>query len=343
MSSSVSIAPLRAAVIGAGTMGRWHAAAVRRAGHRVSAIYDTNPLRGATLASAHRARLADSAREAMEHADVVHVCTPLSTHSQLAEAALERGRSVICEKPLVETTQEASGLHALATRRGAVLVPTHQFLLQPGVRRMVRRIPLLGTLLHLDFTACTTGAVGRDADGADAVARDILSHPLSLIERLMPGALTGLALSIVNSVHGELRLMGATGQTTVGILISCRGRPPVNQLRLIGERGTMTADLFHGFVVDDRTAPTRLGKLGRPFSHSLRTLGSAAANLTSRAARGESAYPGLRTLVAATYRAVQEHTPPPISASESVAVVTAWHDIVSRRWPALPMPHEVAQ
>ena len=53
-------------------------------------------------------RAAASAAELIASADVdvVHVCTPNLTHAELAAAALEAGKAVICEKPLATSTGE---------------------------------------------------------------------------------------------------------------------------------------------------------------------------------------------------------------------------------------------
>src|SRR5699024_11229063 len=39
--------------------------------------------------------------------DVVHVCTPNSTHADISVAALEADKHVMCEKPMAKTTEEA--------------------------------------------------------------------------------------------------------------------------------------------------------------------------------------------------------------------------------------------
>lgn len=314
---------LRAAVIGAGLMGRWHAAAVRHVGHPISAVYDADPLRAKRLANALGVPAVNSLDEAIEAADVVHVCSPLPTHAMIASRALAAGRSVVCEKPLAESPAEVRALHASAVGGGVLLVPTHQFLFQRGVQEALRALPTLGGLRHIDLIACTAGASGRDAAGTEAIAMDVLPHPLSLVERLLPGTLDQIRWSVAITPLGELRIAGTCGESSVGILISCSGRPPVNQLRIICTGGTVVADLFHGFATIDRGGTSRVGKITRPLTSACRTFTAASVNLARRGWRQESAYPGLRELIAATYRAAETGAEPPISAQESVAVADA--------------------
>lgn len=323
--------PLRAGIIGAGLMGRWHAAAVRRAGHTVSAIHDADTSRARALASACGATSAATIDALLTGVDVVHVCSPLATHVTLASRALASGCAVVCEKPLASRAAEVRGLYTLAATHARLLVPTHQFLFQRGVRDAIRQLPSLGPLLHIDLTACTAGASGRDAAGAEAVALDVLPHPMSLVERVAPGALDAMAWQVADTPPGELRIGGVSGALSIGVLISCGGRPPVNQLRLVAAGGTVMVDLFHGFCVVDRGRASRLGKVGRPFVSAARTVAAASSNLASRALRAEPAYPGLRELVAGTYEAVRTGGPAPIAAPEVIAVADACEFVQAAR------------
>lgn len=53
--------------------------------------------------------------------DVVHVCTPNSSHSEITVAALEAGKHVMCEKPMAKTAAEAREMLAAAKRTGKKL------------------------------------------------------------------------------------------------------------------------------------------------------------------------------------------------------------------------------
>lgn len=56
-----------------------------------------------------------------EKVDLVVVATPLSSHFELAKAALEQGKHVLVEKPFTETVQEAKFLFDLAREKGLVI------------------------------------------------------------------------------------------------------------------------------------------------------------------------------------------------------------------------------
>ena len=83
-------------------------------------------------------------RRLLDRDDVslVDICTPGDTHAEIAIAALEAGKHVLCEKPLANTVAEAEAMTAAATAAGA-----------RGVRSMVgftyRRVPAIGLARRL--------------------------------------------------------------------------------------------------------------------------------------------------------------------------------------------------
>ena len=79
---------------------------------------------------------------ARDDIDLVDVCTPGHTHAEIAIAALEAGKHVLCEKPLANTVEEAEAM-TRAAEKAAVA----------GVRSMVgftyRRVPAIGLARQL--------------------------------------------------------------------------------------------------------------------------------------------------------------------------------------------------
>src|SRR5205823_2671359 len=157
---------------------------------------------------------------------------------------------------------------------------------------------------------------------------EILPHPLSLLARLLGDQVAEIQWQLHHVRAGELRVSGSARGVSVSIVVSTLGRPTVNGLRLIGERGTAHVDLFHGYCVLEDGATSRLHKLGRPFMLSAATLQAATANLCARVARGERAYPGLRELIRRLYRAVRREAGPPLSQREILQVAAA-HELLS--------------
>ena len=313
----MSSTPLRVAIVGAGLMGRWHAAAAARAGGLVVAVVDADPGRAARLARRHRARVTDLPQLLAGRAvDAVHVCTPLDTHAAVVAAVIDAGLPALVEKPLARDPDETETLLRQAEARRVVLCPVHQFPFQSGARRLLATPSRLGTILHVDYVACSAGGLGRDAQTLAAIVADILPHPLSLLRRLLPRPLHALPWQTVRGGPGEFRASAQAGVTTIGLLVSMGGRPTRNTLRVLGTQATAHLDLFHGFATVEPGDVSRAGKIARPFRHASATLAGAAWNLIGRTARLEPAYPGLRELIREFYRALRYGGRPPIDGDE---------------------------
>lgn len=115
MSGAAAGGLLRSAVIGMGSVGPHHVDAVRRGGYaRVVAVAGSDEQRTAAKAAAlgvERWTTDAAALVADADIDVIHVCTPNATHVALASAALEAGKHVVVEKPVVT---DAAGARMLA-------------------------------------------------------------------------------------------------------------------------------------------------------------------------------------------------------------------------------------
>jgi len=307
-------------------MGRWHAHSAQRAGGRVTAIFDVDPASARALGARYPVATVLERWDPeviARAANVAHVCTPLDTHESLVAGLLNAGVSVLSEKPLTDDAASTERLLDLADTRGVRLCPVHQMPFQDGLRRLRDELASIGDLLHIEFTACTAGASTKGGADHDLLIADVLPHPFSLLWALGAGSVAALDWTLLHPRAGEMRAVGVAGRTAVSLAISTHGRPTSNKLRVIGERGTFDADLYHGFSVLSRGRVSRSGKVLQPFADAADTIARAGANLASRAMNQEPAYPGLTALVGAFYAAVRGETATPFSRNEVLDIAEA--------------------
>ncbi|MGH8882364.1 MAG: Gfo/Idh/MocA family protein, partial [Stackebrandtia sp.] len=145
----------RAAIVGTGFMGRVHAGAVRVSGGRVVGVVGSSADRAKAAAKTLGAeRVFADAEEALDsdEVDVVHVCTPNHLHGPIAQAALEAGKHVVCEKPLATDAATAQRLTDSAADRDRIATVPFVYRFHPMVReaRELVRAGRLGsiTLAH---------------------------------------------------------------------------------------------------------------------------------------------------------------------------------------------------
>jgi predicted dehydrogenase len=210
---------LRVAMIGHGFMGAAHSQAWRTA-PRVFAL--PSPVEMAVIVGRDETAVAEAAetwgwREAAsdwreviarDDIDVVDIVTPGHSHAEIAIAALEAGKHVLCEKPLANTVAEAERM-AEAARSAA----------ERGIVAMLgftyRRVPALS--LARDLIAA--GRIGRIQQVRAAYRQDWLVDPRAplswRLEKDKAGAgalgdIGGHAVDLVQYLTGQ-RIERVTG------------------------------------------------------------------------------------------------------------------------------------
>ncbi len=318
---------LKVAIVGAGLAGTWHARYARRAGGAVVAVVD--PYAPAAEALAHRvggartfAVLSDCLAGAA--VDVVHICTPGTTHATLVSESLDARKHVLVEKPATQTLEELRACLDLASQHDRKFSVVHQFPHQRGVRSIRAKLDRLGELVSLSFATCSAGGEGRTAEQRREILLDILPHPVSLFFNLLGERLDAAALEVTRFDSHELVVNGMCDDVRVDLRIDLRGRPTLNQLVATGTRATAYADLFHGFsFIDTASQAAPLTKMARPFRMGADLLTAATINLAIRTIQRDTAYPGLRELIEGFYNAVRTNSPAPVIAAEMILVAEA--------------------
>jgi predicted dehydrogenase len=317
----MSMARPRAAIVGAGLMGRWHARYAARAGAVVAGIVDPQTEAAAALHERIAGTRVFGTLEACleaRAADVVHVCTGSDSHVRLAETALDAGCHVLAEKPLALSRADATRLVGLAREKGLRLCPVHQLPFQRGVARAVADRERLGELLRAEYVVRSAGGEGRAPEARRALVLEILPHPVSLFRKVLGQGVRADDWSVLTSGDDELELTGRDGSLALRIDIGLRARPTRHELILAGSRATARVDLFHGYAVFDEGGTSRADKALAPLRWGTRLLWAAGTNLARRALAREPAFPGLRELIRRFYASIAEGTPPPIDPDEAV-------------------------
>ena len=111
--------------------------------------------------------------------DAVAIATPVSTHHELATAALEAGKHVFVEKPLATSSDEALNLVEHARARDLTLMPGHTFLYSPPVRA-IRELLESGELGDIYFISTSRVNLGLHQPDV-SVAWDLGPHDFSIL------------------------------------------------------------------------------------------------------------------------------------------------------------------
>lgn len=117
---------LRAGVVGAGHMGQYHLLVYAELWDvDLVGIVDVDAGKSARLAAQYDSQAFTDHRELIGKVDVVSIAVPTPLHFHVAKELLEAGVSVLVEKPLTPTLEEARDLFRIARERNVVLHVGH--------------------------------------------------------------------------------------------------------------------------------------------------------------------------------------------------------------------------
>lgn len=133
--------------------------------------------------------------------EAVVVATPVSSHFEIAHAALLAGKHVLVEKPMTTTSAEARILIHEAARRGRILMVDHTFVYTPAVRKIRELIAdgSLGDIYYYDSTRVNLGLFQSDVN----VIWDLAVHDFSILEFLLQERPAAISASGVNHIAGR--------------------------------------------------------------------------------------------------------------------------------------------
>ena len=200
--------PLGVAMIGYAFMGRAHSQAWRT----VAAAFEVPAVARRVIVGRDETAVAEAAarldweqhatdwREVIsrEDIDIVDICTPGFLHAEIAIAALEAGKHVLCEKPLANDTAEAEAMvraAEAATARGQVAALGFTYRRVPALALAKQFVEegKLGTVRQakvaylqdwlVDAEAPMSWRLRKETAGSGALG-DIASHAIDQVQHL---------------------------------------------------------------------------------------------------------------------------------------------------------------
>jgi predicted dehydrogenase len=123
--------------------------------------------------------------------EVIVVATPVSSHYEIARAALKAGKHVLVEKPLATSSRDAEDLVEEARRRKRVLMVDHTFAYTGAVREIKSLVARgdLGKLLYYDSVRINLGLFQHDVN----VLWDLAVHDLAIADHVLGEPVVGVS------------------------------------------------------------------------------------------------------------------------------------------------------
>src|SRR6185312_1737816 len=183
--NSAAMEKIRAAVIGVGYLGRFHAQKYAQIpGCELIAVVDSCEEVRDRVATEVSARSVGGYHELLGAVDAVSVVTPTPGHFAIARDFLSAGAHVLVEKPITETAPEARELIELAARQGRVLQVGH-------LERFNSAI--LAAEPHLRsprFIECHRLAPYKERGTDVNVVLDLMIHDIDIVQTIVGAPIT---------------------------------------------------------------------------------------------------------------------------------------------------------
>lgn len=180
----------RAAVIGVGYLGRFHAQKYALLDEvELVGVADTSRQRAEEVAAEVRTAAYTDYRELLQQADMVSIAVPTPFHFQVARDCLKAGCHILLEKPITQTVAEAEELIRLAADCGLVFQVGHLERFNPAV------LALQGILKNPLFVESHRLAPFKSRGTDVNVVLDLMIHDIDIILNMVPST-----IKLVNSV-----------------------------------------------------------------------------------------------------------------------------------------------
>ncbi|MEQ8493361.1 MAG: Gfo/Idh/MocA family oxidoreductase [Gammaproteobacteria bacterium] len=178
---------LRAAVIGVGYLGNFHAQKyIACPGVELVAVVDSDAARAAEIGAKYGTRAVTDYRDILGEVDLVSIVVPPANHFDIAHDCLTAGVHTLVEKPVTERVDQAEVLIECATRAALVLQVGHLERFNPVVLALRKHIGRPRLIEAQRFAAYK--ARGTEVD----VVLDLMIHDIDIVLSIADSPVTAI-------------------------------------------------------------------------------------------------------------------------------------------------------
>lgn len=313
---------LRAAVIGVGYLGRFHAQKYQ-ADPRVElvGVVDASAERAAEVAAEVGAKAFTDYREVLPLVDLVSIVVPTEFHYQVARECFLAGCHVLLEKPVTRTVAEAEELIRLADSKGLVFQVGHLERFNPAV------MALKGALNNPQFIESHRLAPFKPRGTDVSVVLDLMIHDIDILLSLVQHPLKTINSVGVPVLSGEVDIANARIQFENGcvanVTASRSSRESLRKMRIFQKDAYFSIDFQSRKIAIYRKQPGLNMIPGLP-------------NISIEERSFEQG-DALKEEIEAFVSAVKNGTPPVVSGEDGKRALEVAIQITSKLW------HEVTE
>lgn len=223
--------PLRAAVIGVGYLGAYHAEKYAQLDHvELVAVADTRGERAREIADRYGVAAHTDYRELLGHIELASIVVPTECHYRVARDCLESGVHILVEKPVTQTVEQADALIALAKSKARVFQVGHLERFNPAL------LALKDQLNSPVFIESHRLAPFKPRGTDVSVVLDLMIHDIDIILNIVASPLTDIRATGVPVLTEEIDIGNARLEFASGCVANVTAsrvtRHPLRKIRV---------------------------------------------------------------------------------------------------------------
>jgi len=182
---------IKIGIIGSGRIANRFVPEARKvSGVNIEYVYNPNIENAKIFGILFELKYTDDLGTFLSEVDAVYIASPHDTHYEYTKAALNAGKHVLCEKPIVLKKEQAKELYALAKDNNLVLMEAIKTAYSPGFNKLlgIAKMGYIGRIYDVEscFTKLTSGEVRElKNDGCGGSFTELASYPLLAIIKLL--------------------------------------------------------------------------------------------------------------------------------------------------------------
>ncbi|MDO9264483.1 MAG: Gfo/Idh/MocA family oxidoreductase [Desulfosalsimonadaceae bacterium] len=171
---------IRAAVIGVGYLGKFHAEKYAAMDNvELVGVVDNHQTRAEEIAIHVGVTPFYDYRDLFGRVDAVSIAVPTPLHFEIGKAFLEQGVDVLMEKPITVTTSEADILIDIAEKKGLILQVGHLERFNPAIRAVKELVN------HPVFIESSRMSLYKERGTDVSVVLDLMIHDIDIISHFV--------------------------------------------------------------------------------------------------------------------------------------------------------------
>lgn len=173
--------------------------------------------------------------------EAVFVCLPASMHFDICKIALEKGKHIFCEKPLVKFGQDHSRLEELAGTVQRILYTDYIYTASPSIARMKENLSALGDIYLIEGQLFQFGKFYQ----GDSIWENIGIHLISVLCDWFP-TINIKKIERYSQANGNVECVSLEDEQGMQVKLECSLLCPCKKrcIYVYGQMGSMCFDML---------------------------------------------------------------------------------------------------